>query len=85
MTRDEKITRGNNAKQLIENGTFAVCMDELLSETFGLFAASDSLDSDSREKLYDDARALRRLRDRLNHYVSDAKMEVANAEYDKSQ
>jgi hypothetical protein len=85
MTRDEKISRGNGAKALLESQVFDEVFDTLLAETFGKFLSTGDAEADVRTDVWADGRALQRIKERLEYYISDAKMEIANAEYDSNQ
>lgn len=85
MTRNEKIARGDNAKRLLEAPMFIGVVEELLAESFGAFCATDPLDDDVRESLHSDVRAIHRIKARLEYFVNDATMEVANAKLDTNQ
>lgn len=85
MTRDEKITRGNNAKALLESTPFCSILDDLLGESFGQFVATGNDEANVRTDIWASAQALQRIRDRLEYFINDAKMEIANAEHDKHQ
>lgn len=83
MTRNEKINRGARAKELLESPMFTSTIEELMAETFGEFSATLPVDSDARESLYADSRALHRLTGRLKYFVSDGEQERRNANLDK--
>ena len=85
MTRNEKIARGDNAKRLLESPMFIGVVEELLAESFGAFCATNALELGVRESLHDDVRAIHRIKERLEYFVNDATMEVANAKLDTNQ
>jgi hypothetical protein len=85
MTRNEKIARGSHAKILLESETFVSLMDALMGESYAEYISTGDCDTDTRDAIWARGQALIRIRGQLEHYISDASVEKANAEYDNDK
>jgi len=64
--------RGTQAKQALNNPVFKEVFDELQKEAFMVWLKTSAKDVESRERLWQQTRALLQVKARLEKYVSDA-------------